>query len=78
VKGWSLLALLALIILHQDFWLWGDRSLVGGFLPVGLAYHAVISLLATALWFAVAWGSWPEDPESDEASAAEAAGEGDP
>ena len=72
MKGWSLVALLALIVLHQDTWLWGDTSLVAGFLPVGLTYHALISLLATALWLAVAWAAWPEDLEPDPS------GEGDP
>ena len=31
--AWALVALLA--VLHYDFWNWGDRSVVFGFLPVG-------------------------------------------
>ncbi len=35
----GLLVLLA--VLHQDFWWWDDgHTLVFGFMPVGLAYHA--------------------------------------
>ena len=36
----------ALFVLHQDFWLWDSHTLVLGFLPSGLAYHAVFSILA--------------------------------
>ena len=61
MRGWALLALIALMALHQDLWLWDDRSLIFGFLPVGLAYHAGISLAATALWFSVARLAWPEE-----------------
>ena len=30
-----------LFVLHQDFWLWEDTTLVFGFIPIGLAYHAL-------------------------------------
>ena len=33
-----------LVVLHQDFWFWDDATLVFGFLPVGLAYHAGFSV----------------------------------
>ena len=44
------IALLALMILHHDWWFWTDGSLLLGFLPVGLAYHSLISLAAGGLW----------------------------
>jgi hypothetical protein len=44
------IALLALVVLHHDWWFWDDGRLIFGFLPVGLAYHAVISLAAGGLW----------------------------
>jgi hypothetical protein len=66
MKRWALVCLVALMILHQDFWLWGDTSLVWDIVPVGLAYHAGISLAATALWFAVARFAWPVDDEPRE------------
>jgi hypothetical protein len=51
----------ALFILHQDVWFWDDRSLVFGFLPVGLFYHACYSLAAAALWaFAIRF-AWPSE-----------------
>lgn len=43
-------AFLALVVLHHDWWFWNDGSLVLGIVPVGLAYHALLSLSAGALW----------------------------
>ena len=40
-------AVIALIILHQDNWLWDNPRLVFGFLPITLLYHMGISLAAT-------------------------------
>lgn len=75
VKPWIWGAVLVLAVLHQDFWLWDDATLVFGFMPVGLAYHAGFSLAAGVLWLVVAKNAWPfpeddmaEDPESDEVS----------
>ena len=49
------IALLALMILHHDWWLWNDGRLLFGFLPIGLGYHALISLAAAGLW---AWAAF--------------------
>tara|TARA_R110000850_G_scaffold64695_14_gene145083 strand:+ start:2559 stop:2780 length:222 start_codon:yes stop_codon:yes gene_type:complete len=46
-------------ILHQDFWNWDDSSLVLGFMPVGLAYHASYSVIAAILWALVIKFAWP-------------------
>lgn len=62
---WILIALL--IVLHQDFWFWDDTTLLGGVLPIGLAYHMGISLAATLLWLAVCIYSWPEGLDDDAA-----------
>lgn len=66
---WFLAA--ALFVLHHDFWWWSDRSLVFGFLPVGLAYHAAFSVAAALLWLAANRFAWPEELEAwaDEAPA---------
>ncbi|MCP4848078.1 MAG: hypothetical protein GY899_09060 [Verrucomicrobiaceae bacterium] len=60
-------------ILHQDFWNWDDPSLVFGFMPIGLFYHACFSLAAVVLWlFAIkyAWPTklveWAEQDEDNE------------
>ncbi len=58
-------AVLALFVLHQDFWLWRQaRPLVFGFLPAGLFYHVCYTLAASLLmWLLVRW-AWPSDLES--------------
>lgn len=55
------LAIVILGLLHQDFWFWDDPSLVFGFLPIGLAYHALYSVLAGLAWFFVLKYAWPGD-----------------
>jgi hypothetical protein len=52
--------ILSLIVLHQDFWFWTDARLVFGFLPMGLFYHAVLSIAAAAVWWFVACRAWPD------------------
>ncbi len=53
-----------LALLHQDFWWWDDSdTLVFGFVPVGLAYHAVLSLAAGLLWALAVKFCWPADVE---------------
>ena len=54
---------LLLFVLHHDFWWWDDTSLVLGFLPIGLAYHAGFSLAAGLLWLAAVKFAWPTDLE---------------
>lgn len=58
------LALVLLGMIHQDFWLWNDPTLVFGFLPIGLAYHALHSIAAAAVWFLAVKHAWPEELES--------------
>lgn len=53
-------ALATFVALHQDTWLWNDSTLVLGFLPSGLAYHAGYSLATAVLWAVVALKAWPE------------------
>lgn len=57
-------ALVALALLHQDFWFWDDPTLVFGFIPVGLAYHALYSVLAGLLWYLALTYDWPSDVEA--------------
>ena len=59
---WGLFLLLFLV--HQDFWLWADDSLVFGFMPIGLAYHALFSIGCAYLgWLAIKM-AWPHDLEA--------------
>lgn len=53
----------ALFVLHQDFWFWDDRTIVLGFLPIGLAYHAGFSIAAGLLWWSAVVWMWPVEIE---------------
>jgi hypothetical protein len=55
---------IALFFLHQDFWNWTDRTLLFGFMPVGLAYHALYSIAAALLWAYAIRIAWPKDLEA--------------
>ena len=60
-----LLVVLVLVVyaLHQDWWLWTNRSLVFGILPVGLAYHAGYAILASCLMAVLVKFAWPAELE---------------
>ena len=66
-----------LVVIHQDIWNWDNDTLVFGFLPVTLAYHACISIAASVVWLIAATTAWPVDPdhESSDVVASEAAQE---
>ena len=53
-------AIAALYLLHQDTWFWRTaRPLVFGFLPIGLAYHALFCLAAALLMWVLTTVAWP-------------------
>ena len=54
---------LALFVLHQDLWWWDSRTLVLGFMPVGLFYHATFSVAASLVWALANKLAWPEHIE---------------
>ena len=51
-------------MIHQDFWWWDDGSLIFGFLPVGLAFHAFFSIMAVGLWALAIKVAWPHHIEA--------------
>ena len=71
MRNWLLAAaVVAVYLLHQDFWFWtAARPLVFGFLPVGLFYHAVYSLVVAVLMWALVRFAWPAHLEADAESA---------
>ena len=73
--AWALVAVLA--VLHHDFWFWSDPTLLFGFLPVGLAWHAGYSIAACCLWALVSAMAWPTHLErwAEEAETAQAGGD---
>jgi len=53
-------SIILLAILHHDWWWWDNsETLVFGFIPIGLAYHAGISVTAGILWALVVKYCWP-------------------
>ena len=65
-----LVLLVALCVLHHDVWWWDSpEPLVLGFMPVGLAWHAGISIAAGIAWWLATKYCWPkelEEPEEDQ------------
>lgn len=59
-----LMLVLVLIVLHQDYWNWSNARLVGGFLPMGLFYHLLISIAAAVVWYLATAHCWPIEPPS--------------
>jgi len=51
-----------LVVLHQDFW-WWDRidPLAFGFMPIGLTWHGILSLLTSAVLALAVKFCWPRD-----------------
>jgi hypothetical protein len=61
------LLVVAVYVLHQDFWNWKKADpLVFGFLPVGLAYHAGYSILASIMMGILVKFAWPHHLEVSE------------
>ncbi len=58
---WVSVAVLAIV--HFDFWLWDNRALVFGFMPIGLAYHAGFSIACGVVWFLAVKYAWPSELE---------------
>ena len=57
-------AIAALYLAHQDIWFWRSaRPLVFGFLPIGMAYHALYCVAAALLMWALTTFAWPAQLE---------------
>ena len=61
------LAIGALLLAHQDWWNWSTAyPLAFGFLPVGLWYHALLTIAAALLMAGLVRWCWPSGLERDE------------
>lgn len=69
---WGIIVLL--ILGHQDIWYWSDKTLVWGFMPIGLLYHAGISVTAAFTWYLATIFCWPADLEEETLAAVEEGG----
>ena len=60
------LAVVALYVLHQDFWYWRTaHPLVFGFVPIGLFYQACYSVAAALLMWLLVKFAWPTHLEKE-------------
>lgn len=60
-------SIILLAVLHQDFWWWDTADpLLFGFVPIGLSYHAAISLAAAVLWALAVKYCWPVGLKDDD------------
>jgi hypothetical protein len=60
------LLVLALIVLHQDYWNWRTHApLIFGFIPIGLAHHVAISLASAAVGLLAIRYCWPAQLDDD-------------
>ena len=73
---WIITALVVLLlILHQDNWFWEDDTLVFGCMPIGLFWHACISIAAALTWALATKIAWPVHDEAAENPEGSASGE---
>jgi Protein of unknown function (DUF3311) len=55
---------IALYILHQDFWYWRETApIVFGFLPIGLFYHVCYTIAVSLLMWILVKYAWPSHLE---------------
>jgi hypothetical protein len=53
-----------LFLLHHDFWWWDSSYLVFGFLPIGMAWHVLFSILVSIFWVIAVKCYWPAEIEN--------------
>ena len=72
MKNLVFVMIVLLALVHQDFW-WWDRidPLVLGFIPIGLAYQAGVSVVAAILWTLAVKYCWPTGLEGEASSSGE-------
>jgi hypothetical protein len=59
-------AVVALYVLHQDFWNWRTAyPLVFGFIPIGLFYQACFSVASALLLWLLVTFAWPDHLERE-------------
>lgn len=61
---WPLALLPALFILHLNYWMWDEASVVLG-MPVNLLYHVVLSLSVSLVMWWVVRRAWPPYLDED-------------
>lgn len=59
----AIFGFLLLWFFHHDSWNWDNKTLWLGFLPAGLGYQAIFSLVAALFWALVNRFAWPHQTE---------------
>jgi hypothetical protein len=59
--------LIAMLVLHHDWWFWDDATLVFDWCPIGLFYQVVLSAVAGLFWLFVVTCHWPSDLAASDA-----------
>lgn len=73
MKALVYLLFFALLVLHQDFWWWDSETMVLGFMPIALAFHAAFSIACALLGVLAIKAIWPHDLEKLSDAPAESA-----
>ena len=64
MKKWVVaVAILALLVAHQDYWQWNRTELVYDIVPFNMAYHIVLSIVTATVWLLVCTFCWPRQVE---------------
>ena len=71
MKTLAIAFMFVLFVLHQDFWLKDNGTLVLGIVPASLAYHMAFTLLAAIGWYFMVRFAWPRFTDDDEMEGAE-------
>ena len=60
------LVVLLVIVLRHDYWWWDKTEpLLFGFLPVGLWWQAIVTLMAAGMMWMLVRFAWPADLEEE-------------
>mgnify|MGYP007059382052 CR=1 FL=1 len=70
-----IVAIIALLVLHQNYAIWERDDLVFGFLPYQLAYDGALSILTAIVWLVAVTICWPVSRSSDDQEDDQAGGQ---
>lgn len=61
-----IIGVIALYVLHQDFWNWQTaHPLAFGFIPIGLFYHACFTVATSVVMWLLVRYAWPAHLEEE-------------
>ncbi len=63
--GWLFAVICLAVVLHLNYWLWGNDRLVLG-LPINLFYHVLLTLALSVVMMALVRRCWPSFLEDED------------